>query len=49
MHTFLKIAFVGLYVVGSALSLGGCNTTEGFGKDVKNTGKDIEEKAKESK
>jgi predicted small secreted protein len=41
------ILAVSLAVCGAAL--GACNTTEGFGKDVKETGKDIENKAKENK
>jgi predicted small secreted protein len=31
------------------LVLAGCNTTEGFGKDVKNLGSSIENKAAEKK
>jgi predicted small secreted protein len=41
------ILTVSLAVCGAAL--GACNTTEGFGKDVKQTGKSIEDKAKENK
>jgi predicted small secreted protein len=39
-----------VFVLGAAsLALGGCNTTEGFGKDVKSTGKAIEDEARENK
>lgn len=49
MRSLIKILAISAYVMVSALSLGACNTTEGFGKDVKETGKDIEQKAKDNK
>lgn len=36
-------------IAGLALSLAACNTVEGVGKDVKSTGKGIEETADKSK
>lgn len=33
-------------VLASALALAACNTAEGFGQDVENTGEAIEEEAK---
>jgi len=33
----------------AVLALAGCNTTAGFGRDVKNTGAAIEDKANDSK
>ncbi len=39
-----------VFMLGAAsVALGGCNTTEGFGKDVKSTGKAIEDEAQENK
>ena len=35
-----------IYVVAAALLLAGCNTMEGFGKDVKKGGEAIEKAAK---
>lgn len=41
----LVVVFLG--AVGMAL--GGCNTSEGFGQDVENTGEAIQEEAQEAK
>lgn len=38
-----------LLCVAGAAALAACSTTEGFGKDVKNLGGDIEETAAENK
>lgn len=43
----LLLVLVMLGAAGGAL--GGCNTTEGFGKDVKSTGEAIEDTAEENK
>jgi entericidin A len=40
--------FVLLLMIGT-LALSGCNTMEGFGKDLKNVGGKIEKKAEEKK
>jgi predicted small secreted protein len=40
---------LGLAIGFGGLLLAGCNTTEGFGKDVKNLGSNIEGKAAEKK
>ncbi|HWH47854.1 MAG TPA: entericidin A/B family lipoprotein [Burkholderiales bacterium] len=38
-----------LVAIAVALSLAGCNTMEGFGKDLKSLGGNIEKKAEEKK
>jgi len=40
-HTLALISLLG------ALAVAGCNTAEGFGQDVENTGEAIEEEAEE--
>ena len=49
MSPFSRIVFLIASLSISCAALGACNTTEGFGKDVKQTGKSIEDKAKENK
>ncbi|MCS4503842.1 hypothetical protein KBTX_02723 [wastewater metagenome] len=38
-------AIIALTLIAGVLVIAGCNTMEGFGKDVKNTGEAIEKKA----
>jgi predicted small secreted protein len=38
-----------LVAIAVALALAGCNTMEGFGKDLKSLGGNIEKKAEEKK
>ena len=38
-----------LLAIAVALALAGCNTMEGFGKDLKSLGGNIEKKAEEKK
>jgi predicted small secreted protein len=47
MRTAKIIFALGLVLTG--LGLSACNTTEGFGKDVKNTGETIQDSAREAK
>lgn len=35
---FMRVALLGLALAGAAISLAGCNTVAGAGKDIKNTG-----------
>jgi predicted small secreted protein len=40
----------GILLLGSVgATLSGCNTSEGFGKDVENVGEDIQDEAQEAK
>ncbi|MFN0010042.1 MAG: hypothetical protein ACKVS8_00200 [Phycisphaerales bacterium] len=45
---WLRLAALAVVMAGAAV-LAACSTTEGFGKDVKNLGGDIEESAAENK
>lgn len=49
--SFCKSVFIlaTLLLVGTVATLAGCNTTEGFGKDVKAAGKGIENAASDAK
>jgi predicted small secreted protein len=48
MDTAVK-AFLASTLMTFALALGACNTVEGFGQDVENTGDAISEGAEEAK
>lgn len=45
LASILALAFVG----GTSVALTGCNTMEGFGKDVEKGGREIKEEAREHK
>ncbi len=45
----LKSAIALIALMGAAAMLAACSTTEGFGKDIKHLGSDIEESAAENK
>ncbi|PWB53445.1 MAG: hypothetical protein C3F18_07335 [Nitrosomonadales bacterium] len=45
----LKVSFLGAITAGVVLSMSGCNTMEGLGKDVSKLGDKIEQKAEEKK
>jgi predicted small secreted protein len=49
MRSLTKALILAVSLAFCGAVLGACNTTEGFGKDVKETGKSIEDKAKENK
>ena len=49
VSTFLRSGLALMAVIGLGVSLSACNTTEGFGKDVKNTGGAIEKSAQDNK
>ena len=44
-----SLPLVGFMLSAAGAALDGCNTTEGFGKDVKSTGRAIEDEARENK
>ena len=44
----IKMTWAALVMVLLGLAVSGCNTTEGFGKDVQSTGKAIEDTAEEA-
>lgn len=48
MKNKFKLITIGL-VLGSFLLLSGCNTTEGFGKDMEIGGKNLQKSAAENK
>jgi len=43
------LAVLATALIGQGALLAGCNTTEGFGKDVKSTGNAIEDGARNAK
>jgi predicted small secreted protein len=45
MTKWLQLAILCSALAGSALMLSGCNTSEGFGRDVESVGEDIQEEA----
>lgn len=45
----LKASLLVVFATGAVLSLSGCNTVEGLGKDVSKLGDKIEQKAEEKK
>ncbi|MDP2962950.1 MAG: entericidin A/B family lipoprotein [Sulfurimicrobium sp.] len=45
----LKAVLLGALATGVVLSMGGCNTMQGLGKDVSKLGDKIEQKADEKK
>ncbi|MGE0117248.1 MAG: entericidin A/B family lipoprotein [Dongiaceae bacterium] len=45
MTKWLQLAILCSALAGSALVLTGCNTSEGFGRDVESVGEDIQEEA----
>ena len=47
MKTLARWVLVGFLLVGG-LAMSGCNTIEGFGKDIKTLGGSIEKKAEET-
>jgi predicted small secreted protein len=44
----IKMTWAALVMVLLGLTVSGCNTTEGFGKDVQSTGEAIEDTAEEA-
>ena len=45
-----RLTLVGAVALGSAaLALGGCNTTKGMGKDLEETGENIQDAAEKAK
>ncbi|HTH97101.1 MAG TPA: entericidin A/B family lipoprotein [Stellaceae bacterium] len=44
-----RLTFCLAVLAGMTVSLGACNTTEGFGKDVQNTGSSIKHSAQDNK
>ncbi len=45
MTKWLQLAILCSALAGSALVLTGCNTSEGFGRDVESVGEEIQEEA----
>jgi predicted small secreted protein len=45
MTKWLQLVILCSALAGSALVLTGCNTSEGFGRDVESVGEDIQEEA----
>mgnify|MGYP006368391363 CR=1 len=45
----LKTSLLVVFATGAVLSMSGCNTVEGLGKDVSKLGDKIEQKAEEKK